>query len=57
MDVDRPDAAEPRRGREPEDLLNRNVERRYDTPRQYEEEVTADDPVMPADDSTLNTKI
>ena len=38
-----------------EDLLNRNEERRYETPRQYEKKV--EDPVMPVDDATLKTKI
>lgn len=39
-----------------DDLLNRNADRRYDTPRQYEEKEEGD-PVMPADDSALKTKI
>jgi len=38
-----------------EDVLNRDDERRYDTPRRYESGNA--DPTMPADDSTLNTKI
>jgi hypothetical protein len=38
-----------------EDVLNRDAERRYDTPRRYESDTA--DPAMPADDSTLNTKI
>ena len=44
------------RGERPEDLHNRDVEGRYDTPRQYDED-DAEDPVMPSDDSSLNTKI
>ena len=38
-----------------EDVLNRSADERYETPRQYELENT--DPTMPADDSSLNTKI
>ena len=38
-----------------EDPLNRNEGRRYETPRQYEKK--AEDPVMPVDEATLNTKI
>lgn len=38
-----------------DDVLNRNSEKRYETPRRYDEEPR--DPAMPADDSTLNTKI
>jgi hypothetical protein len=38
-----------------EDPLNRNVGKRYETPRQYEKK--AEDPVMPVDDATLKTKI
>ena len=41
--------------RERDDLMNRNVEERYRTPRKYEEGET--DPALPADDATLNTKI
>lgn len=41
--------------READDLLNRDTEERYDTPRRYEEGDT--DPAMPANDATLNTKI
>lgn len=41
--------------READDLLNRDAEERYDTPRRYEEGDT--DPALPADDATLNTKI
>lgn len=42
-----------------DDVLNRNVEKRYETPRRYEEQVDDEhrDPTMPANDSTLNTKI
>lgn len=42
-----------------EDVLNRNVEKRYQTPRRYEEGADEEprDPAMPANDSTLNTKI
>jgi hypothetical protein len=40
---------------ERDDAINRNVEERYRTPRKYEE--GENDPAMPADDSTLNTKI
>ena len=57
MDVERTVPAERPRGPEADDLLNRNAERRYDTPRQYEEDAGPEEPVMPADDSTLNTKI
>ena len=39
-----------------EDPLNRNVPKRYDTPRQYEKKED-EDPVMPGDDATLKTKI
>ena len=46
-------ASLPERG---DDLLNRNAGRRYETPRQYEEKEETD-PVMPAVDSTLKTKI
>ena len=50
------DMRQPPRGAE--DLLNRNAGRRYETPRQYEsDDEKAEDPVMPADDSTLKTKI
>ncbi|HJR59786.1 MAG TPA: hypothetical protein VJ813_10320 [Vicinamibacterales bacterium] len=38
-----------------DDVLNRSVEQRYETPRRYEGAV--DDAALPADDSTLNTKI
>jgi hypothetical protein len=38
-----------------EDVLNRSAEERYETPRRYEGD--EEDPTMPADDSTLNTKI
>lgn len=41
--------------READDLLNRDAEDRYETPRRYEEGET--DPALPADDATLNTKI
>jgi len=37
-----------------EDVLNRSNGGRYETPRRYEAD---DDPVMPSDDSSLNTKI
>jgi hypothetical protein len=57
MDVDRTGPVEGRTGRDADDTLNRGVERRDDTPRQYEEEEATKDPVMPADDSTLKTKI
>jgi hypothetical protein len=40
--------------RDAEDVLDRSAEERYDTPRRYESD---DDPVMPGNDSTLNTKI
>jgi len=38
-----------------EDVLNRSAEDRYETPRRYESD--NNDPTMPADDSSLNTKI
>ena len=39
-----------------DDVLSRNEEKRYETPRKYDE--TEDrDATMPANDSTLNTKI
>ena len=41
--------------RETEDLLNRNTDERYDTPRRYEE--GENDSALPADDPTLNPKI
>lgn len=41
------------RERDVDDALARNAEKRYDTPRQYDE----DEKVMPDNDSTLNTKI
>ena len=37
-----------------EDVLNRSVEERYQTPRHYER---TSDPALPSDDSSLNTKI
>jgi hypothetical protein len=37
-----------------EDVLNRNDNDRYSTPRRYEDD---EDPVMPSGDSSLNTKI
>jgi hypothetical protein len=40
---------------ESEDVLNRDGNRRYDTPRRYDPDDA--DPTMPADDSTLTTKI
>ena len=47
------------RERDADDLLNRSVEERYDTPRRYEkdEEVESGESTLPADDSTLNIKI
>lgn len=47
------------RERDVDDVLNRNAEKRYGTPRRYEEERGEEpqDPTMPANDSTLNTKI
>ena len=39
-----------------DDVLNRNDEGRYETPRRYDED-EAGDATMPANDSTLNTKI
>ena len=41
--------------RDADDVLDRSAEARYETPRRYENE--GDDTVMPANDSTLNTKI
>lgn len=41
--------------RDADDVLERSAAERYDTPRRYEKE--DGDPVMPSDDSTLNTKI
>jgi hypothetical protein len=38
-----------------EDLVNRNPEARPSTPRRYDEE--AEDPALPADDSSLRTEI
>ena len=46
-----------------DEVLDRSAEERYDTPRKYEQgdEIREDrehtDPVLPADDATLNTKI
>jgi hypothetical protein len=41
-----------------DDVLNRNAEKRYDTPRRYEsDQADEEDATMPANDSTLNTKI
>ena len=40
--------------RDADDVLNRSAGERYDTPRRYEKD---DDPVLPANDATLNTKI
>ena len=58
MSDDRTERDERRPPRNAEDLLNRNAERRYETPRQYErDDDKSEDPVMPADDSTLKTKI
>lgn len=37
-----------------DDVLNRSEQQRYGTPRRYE---TEEDPVLPSDDSALNTKI
>jgi hypothetical protein len=39
-----------------EDILSRENPRRGETPRRYDEELE-DDPVMPAGDSTLKTRI
>ena len=39
-----------------EDVLNRNAEERYETPRRYEHD-SDQDPALPANDSTLNTTI
>ena len=39
-----------------EDVLNRNAEERYETPRRYEHDSDAD-PALPTNDATLNTKI
>lgn len=39
-----------------DDVLNRNEEERDDTPRKYDEDEDRD-ATMPANDSTLNTKI
>jgi hypothetical protein len=41
--------------READDVLNRDAEERYQTPRRYESDDR--DPTMPSDDSALNTKI
>lgn len=38
-----------------DDVLRRSAEERYDTPRRHDDD--HDDPTMPSDDSTLNTKI
>ena len=40
---------------EAEDVLNRNEEGLYETPRRYEEDDR--DPALPADDATLKTNI
>lgn len=41
-----------------DDVLSRSAEERYQTPRRYdEEEAEVRDATMPANDSTLNTKI
>lgn len=39
-----------------EDLIGRNREKRHETPRRYDEDADRD-PAMPANDSSLNTKI
>jgi hypothetical protein len=39
-----------------DDVLNRNEEDRYETPRNYDEDENRD-ATMPANDSSLNTKI
>lgn len=44
------------RERDADDVLNRSVEERYDTPRNYDPDENRD-PTMPSDDSSLNTKI
>jgi hypothetical protein len=39
-----------------DDVLNRNEEERYETPRRYEHH-SDEDAALPSNDSTLNTKI
>jgi hypothetical protein len=41
---------------EDEDLIGRNREKRHETPRRYDDDADRD-AVMPANDSSLNTKI
>ena len=56
-DTSTPSASGLGAGRQPpEDVVRRKAEERNPTPRRYEQP-TDDDPVMPADDSSLNTKI
>lgn len=45
----------PARRRTDDDVVNRDTA--DPTPRRYDRPVTDDDPVMPADDASLNTKI
>jgi hypothetical protein len=53
LSVDR-DGPGAERNRSREDVVNRGLE----TPRRYDQPIEEDeDPVMPSDDSTLNTKI
>jgi len=44
-------------GRDADDTAYRNDGDLYETPRRYDWKDNDEDPVMPSDDSTLNTKI
>lgn len=47
----------PEVARDPDDTAYRNDEDLYETPRRYESGDNVDDPVMPSNDSSLNTKL
>lgn len=47
----------PELARDGEDTAYRNDEDLYETPRRYDSEEKGDDPVMPSNDSSLNTKL